>query len=488
MENGRIKYGLVLCLCILLMPEVNAQKYYRWAFETNQYDKVNDFNNLLAITRKGLKKGYIDTTGREFIPPTFNIIDAYTEGLASAGFTDFQKMESRSGYIDRKGNFVIDPAYDVTSPFQEGIACVKTNEKWGYIDKRGRMIIDTIYSAANIFHNGVAAVKKGDKWGVINRSGRYVIPLDYDYALGFREGLCGVKIGDKWGYINRQNEMVIQPQFSSASNFQNGIAKVELDNKFGYIGKDGSFVIQPQYALAFEFTHDLACVQYNGKWGFIDREGNWAIPAKFDQAYPFSEHLARFQKKGKWGYINLDGEQVIEPHFDRAHDFNDELARVKLGNKKGFIRYHPPLTKEIIADKPDAEPQKLTRRKINPNAQRVTVQSPNLVVKLYDHKRIDGDIVSINYKGNWIIDKYKLTASRYEFKLDVEEGAKDNYLLFYANNLGSEPPNTAAIIIEDGVGEAQKVILNADLKQCDLIYFDLVTDGVPAADANEGGK
>jgi hypothetical protein len=86
-------------------------------------------------------------------------------------------------------------------------------------------------------------------------------------------------------------------------------------------------------------------------------------------------------------------------------------------------------------------------------------------------KKIDGDIISLNYNGRWILRNFILKGVYYDLPLYVSEDSSKNYLLLYANNLGKEPPNTVAIVVDDGI-EQQKVVLNSDLNQCDIIYFD----------------
>lgn len=153
---------LVVALLFFALPGI-CQQNFTWAFETHQFDDVNNFSENLAIIRKGRIKGYIDTTGRVHLAPKYNIIDAFTEGLASAGHIDWAKMNSTSGFINRSGQFVVEPQFEVTSPFQEGLSCVKKEGKWGFINPSGKYIIPSIYEEANVFSKGLAAVKINGK-------------------------------------------------------------------------------------------------------------------------------------------------------------------------------------------------------------------------------------------------------------------------------------------------------------------------------------
>ena len=132
-----ITYLLFICFS----ANVSAQQNYEWAFTTNQFDRCNDFSDGLAIVKKGFKRGYINRQGLIHTKPEFNIIDAFSEDVASAGYIDFKTMDAQSGYINRAGKFVIEPQFEVTSPFQEGFACVRLNKLWGYIDKSGKFVI-----------------------------------------------------------------------------------------------------------------------------------------------------------------------------------------------------------------------------------------------------------------------------------------------------------------------------------------------------------
>jgi hypothetical protein len=464
----KISVFLVLVFC-LMSWNLGAQKNYVWAFKTD-YQKVYDFYDGYAIVMTGIKKGFIDRRGSTFVSPKYNIIDAFSEGLASAGYINFKSMESKSGYIDERGEMVIPPVYDVTSPFQEGLACVKKDSLWGFINKAGEMVIRPRYEAAYSFSSGVASVQYRGKWGVIDKTGRFILKPTFDDALGFFETLCCVKKDGKWGFVNRQGEVAIPIVFDYAGSFREGLARVELNGKFGLIDKQGKFFIEPSYEMLYNFSNGLARFKTGDTWGYLDRNKRVAINAEYDSASDFSENLARVRKDGKWGYLNTEGKLVIQPEFDQAYDFREGLARVFQGDEKGFIIYSPSGSKEIVVDKPDAEPEELTIRKVK-EGKRIKVNSENIIISLYDHKKIDGDIISLNYNGRWILRNFILKGVYYDLPLYVSEDSSKNYLLLYANNLGKEPPNTVAIVVDDGI-EQQKVVLNSDLNQCDIIYFD----------------
>lgn len=115
--------------------------------------------------------------------------------------------------------------------------------------------------------------------------------------------------------------------------------------------------------------------------------------------------------------------------------------------------------------------KKLRNRKVK-DGKTIKVDSNYISITVYDHKKDDGDIISLNYNNKWILEEFEI--DKKEFKLDVfldERNDSPNFLVLYAHNLGLYPPNTVAIIVEDG-SRKQRFILNADMDTSDVIYFE----------------
>lgn len=97
----------------------------------------------------------------------------------------------------------------------------------------------------------------------------------------------------------------------------------------------------------------------------------------------------------------------------------------------------------------------------------IIVKDTEVSIYPYDNEKEDGDIVSININGVWVRDKYAL-----KNKSPSPSGAllircslipgESNYLVSKAWNLGSIPPNTLTIEINDG-HSVQKVTLNSQI-------------------------
>jgi len=75
----------------------------------------------------------------------------------------------------------------------------------------------------------------------------------------------------------------------------------------------------------------------------------------------------------------------------------------------------------------------------------------SLVLSLYDNGTVDGDTVSVVLNGNILIAKKGLTANALRVVVQMTPDLGDSLLLtMYAENLGSIPPNTGLLIIQDG--------------------------------------
>lgn len=97
--------------------------------------------------------------------------------------------------------------------------------------------------------------------------------------------------------------------------------------------------------------------------------------------------------------------------------------------------------------------------------------STDISVKIWDHGRQDGDIVSIYLNGSSVVTKHYLTYYKREFKIKLNPN-KSNDLFLYAHNLGTSPPNTVSVEISDGT-KSENIVLNSDLKSCEAVMISV---------------
>ncbi len=98
------------------------------------------------------------------------------------------------------------------------------------------------------------------------------------------------------------------------------------------------------------------------------------------------------------------------------------------------------------------------------------VKSNKLRVEIFDDGEIDNDSVSVYFNKKAVVENKSLTVNGYVFNLELVEGK--NELVLFADNLGTIPPNTALMIITDGVNRYE-LRLAADLKTNASVRFEI---------------
>jgi len=118
----------------------------------------------------------------------------------------------------------------------------------------------------------------------------------------------------------------------------------------------------------------------------------------------------------------------------------------------------------------ESVPEKMKDREVVMRQQKVKVDEKKLLLEIYDNKQEDGDIISLNFNGRWIIEKRKLLKRALKIVVDLNETG-ENYLILHAENLGEIPPNTIAIRYYYE-GKRQLIVLNSDLNESEMIQLD----------------
>ena len=244
-------------------------------------------SNALDWQAKGLtpvkqagKWGYADADGRVVIAPQFLSAREFFEGLAAVqvevsppskiGFVDSRGVRAiraaprKWGFIGQSGTMAIPPRFEAVGNFSEGLAAAsladpRSNEgTWGYIDTQGRVVIKPQFSSARPFSEGLALVSAGGirladpsvpsivNIGFIDRTGEWVIRSKFKYFFydDFSSGLVPFRKNlGKWGYMDKAGTIVLNPRFDWAGRFTvNGFAPVVVNGKCAHIDRLGRVV------------------------------------------------------------------------------------------------------------------------------------------------------------------------------------------------------------------------------------------------------
>ncbi len=123
----------------------------------------------------------------------------------------------------------------------------------------------------------------------------------------------------------------------------------------------------------------------------------------------------------------------------------------------------------VAVPKPVPEiPTVLEGRKLQKKTEgSLVVDDQKIKVEVFDHLIQDGDIVSLNFNGKWVLRRHKLTREPITLELTLNQEGK-NFLVLHAENLGQRPPNTMAINYYSG-GKRKQYIMNSDLNTSEVI-------------------
>ena len=228
-------------------------------------------SEVLYLIEKNRQFGFIDSLGREVIPPQYIMAGQFHNGLAFV-VTDTSSVHNRDtvyityGYINTDNRFVIKPDLhyfiardnslfgllgqedDPLSPNAiysllenrigfpaDGLAMYQSSDGlFGFIDKTGKVVIEAKYKDAKIFSEGKAPVSIVLKEQIDNSGKPYVISHHY------------------WGCVDTKGNTVIDFIFQSIDVFHN----------------DRSFA---KYMATVERNSDIDGVMIK------DEDGNWVL-------------------------------------------------------------------------------------------------------------------------------------------------------------------------------------------------------------------
>ena len=119
--------------------------------------RAGPFSEGLALVVDDNGARYIDEAGGVVIEPPGYDHRGFSDGLAR-----FRDAETGLiGYIDTSGRTAISPSYPLGASFSQGRAAFSPADKWGYINRRGDVVIEPRWDGVLPFRDGLARVFVG---------------------------------------------------------------------------------------------------------------------------------------------------------------------------------------------------------------------------------------------------------------------------------------------------------------------------------------
>jgi hypothetical protein len=102
--------------------------------------------------------------------------------------------------------------------------------------------------------------------------------------------------------------------------------------------------------------------------------------------------------------------------------------------------------------------------------QTVNYKSDSLELILYDNGEVDGDTVSVVMNGQVVMGKVGLSTNAVRKKISTKNTGDSIQLIMYAETLGSLPPNTGLLIVNDGA-DRYEIRFSGDMQKSGAIVF-----------------
>lgn len=316
----------------------------------NAYDQVSDFENRMAIVKRGSAYGYLSRDGEEIAP-------VYQEARYFHGSLAAVKEKGKWGVIDYQGKYVVPPTYkDVKAGYGNGLMAVKGNRNlWGYINGAGEEAIPLIYKDVSpTFSEGLAAVQNENKlWGFIDEKGNEVIhPQFKEILTPFSEGLAGVKTIDGNGYIRTDGSMAFMADYDVLYPFHQGIAEIHK-GEVQRTEVTRSMPISIGIGIGFGHWLDRPAPPRHGRPAPPPHGGHDAPPPPprhhhrhwglgigiplWQPDYGSYETVSTTMKRG---YIDSTGKVIASPTNDRVFPAGKEGILISNGNDYGWVNFH----------------------------------------------------------------------------------------------------------------------------------------------------
>lgn len=100
----------------------------------------------------------------------------------------------------------------------------------------------------------------------------------------------------------------------------------------------------------------------------------------------------------------------------------------------------------------------------------IKINSSVITVNVYDNAEVDGDSISLYYNGKLILKNKRLCEKGHSLELAIDTERVSNELIMHAENLGTIPPNTALMVVRDGM-KRYEVRISSDLRKSGVIRF-----------------
>jgi len=271
---------------------------------------------------------------------------------------------------------------------------------------------------------------------------QYIQPFDDYNNVYFQTGFHYNLIGGQ--SLSEQREYVLANELiTNTSRYaQNNMS---VSPEIGYQYRDGYYNI---WSVGLRYNHVLQDQTMMSADYVVTQNGTEQYSSTYSASGSYISLVAKF-------YLSVFYDPG-RPKFRRLDQDKPEYEPVR---EDGILKGPQDKVQEVAKDSARIGEVKDRMYQITHS---LTVSAATVTVEIWDDQKEDGDRVSINVNGEWVIEDYTLKKKRHEFEITLKEG--DNDLVLHALNLGRYAPNTAAIRVFDGK-EEYILVLTSDMRK-----------------------
>jgi hypothetical protein len=262
-------------------------------------------------------------------------------------------------------------------------------------------------------------------------------------VFGYWYGDANVKINNSTN--NYLVELILQPEKS----YVKGILNYYFRDTYRSIEVKGNYNAASRELNLYDIP-----VVYHGSISNLEVDCMMNLRATLRVAQAGSDLIGSFN--GLPDYKNTCPVINFNLHFNADISKKDSVLKAISEYKENYQVWKPSSVDTLV--NLTVIPRKLTNyvteseftKRENVVINELEVDSDTLKIDVYDNGEIDGDIISVFFNKQLILNNQKLTHKSIRMELAMDSLADNNEVSMFAENLGLIPPNTALMVVIDG--------------------------------------
>lgn len=266
---------------------LNAPTYdYGWQV----LESANFGREEPTIFSAGGLKGLKDADGNEIAPAIYDEIYGYPYDVDLA----VAFRQGKAGYIDKSGKEVIPCTFDDAYDFEGNFAAVVTNGRFGVIDATGTFKLPAVYEDGHFLTEKVIAVKEHGLWGIIDPEANVLLPFQDVKEI---VGEAGYDFTYYVAVAHNEEETYYTHRFKPLAT--GPVEKIDFFGHYYIVLKNKQAALIDEYGtvlLDYAYTHirpehqlqALIAESASGK-GIYSPVNGWILSCEYQDVFPLKD-------------------------------------------------------------------------------------------------------------------------------------------------------------------------------------------------------